>query len=152
MWSSSPDTQFITLVARLDPIISIKPGDEHKTPHGQCVHRRMGKGLKGSMFTYSQFANLFINPIPAGAESEALPSIIRNNGAVGFCPFVCDHNTGADSFNDMFIKGPLTHTEHIHELLKCQLHSMSPLLKRTAMPQRPSNTYQSLGSYDNGIS
>lgn len=59
-------------------------------------------GLYGSMFTYSQFVDLVFGPIPAGGNDGLLPSIIGDHGTVGFCPFINDHNAGADTFEDMF--------------------------------------------------
>ena len=86
--------------------IPIKLGDEHKTgimtPHRQYVYYWMGMGLWGSMFSYSQFADLVFGPIPAGDNSVALPSLIRDHQIVGFYPFVDDHNTRANTFKDMF--------------------------------------------------
>lgn len=54
----------------------------------------VGMGLKGSMFTYSQLADMILGPIPAGKDNHV--------GSVGFCPYFNDHNAGTNIFDDMF--------------------------------------------------
>ena len=98
--------------------IPIRPGDEFKmgtiTPHGQYVYKRMAMGLKDSMHTYTQFADLVFGPIP-GQEGGVgrFKSLIGKHEGWGFCPFVDDHNVGATDFKTMF---KILHEEYFPRL------------------------------------
>jgi hypothetical protein len=70
----------------------MRPGDEYKAaiiaPNGQYLFRRIGQGLKGAPYTYSQFTDLVFGPLPKTDSTPAMPTLIRDHGKVGFAPFM----------------------------------------------------------------
>jgi hypothetical protein len=87
--------------------ICMRPGDEYKTafltPHGQFFYRRMGQGLKGSVYTYTMFADLTFGWLPKTDEYDEFPSLIGNNqvNSTAFSIFMDDHLGASKTFEGM---------------------------------------------------
>lgn len=70
--------------------IPMKWGNENKTgfmtPNGQWVYLRMGQGLKGAAYTYSQFSKLVFGPLPGTSNGKIVrkPTIIGKNKDAAF--------------------------------------------------------------------
>ena len=72
-------------------------------PNGQWVYQRMGQGLKGAPFTYSQFGDLVFGPLPVNTEGiPRMPTLLGVSEDHAFQIFMDDHAGSAKSFEALY--------------------------------------------------
>ena len=73
------------------------------TPNGQWVYRRMGQGLKGAPFTYSQFSDLVFGPLPPNdAGIPRAKTVFGDHGQHAFDVFMDDHAAAGTDYESLF--------------------------------------------------
>ena len=87
--------------------VNIRKEDRNKTgfigPNGQWVYIRMGQGLKGAPFTYSQFGDMVFGPLPPNQRGvPRMPTILGRSTKHAFQIFMDDHAGSAKNYETMF--------------------------------------------------
>ena len=105
---------FTTNTSNSYQVIPMKKGDKYKvgviTLYSQYIYLWMRQGLKGSLYTYSQFTNLIFGYIPIGDiiynsrsyRVGPFPTIIRDHSNWLFSLFIDNYIGGIMDYKNIF--------------------------------------------------
>jgi hypothetical protein len=86
--------------------IKIKPEDEYKagivTPHSQYLYLHIGQGLRGALYTYTQFTDLVFSSLLKSETQVSMSSIIDIYEEGSFSPFIDNYLEGFKNFDSQF--------------------------------------------------